>query len=170
MDVHVHRFFYGVRECHHNEWPLYPACLRSGTKAILPRWYNCSCQMHYVWMVMNTREWVTINKHTAYAAVKCLWHYSLRGMWFMIVYEYVLAVSSEWWWFKWIQKSALKSRNPLEIQKPTLKSRNPLWNPEIHSETWNPCEIQWISKSRILKRTVADPSDMSHQNAISWMT
>ena len=42
--VHVHRF-YGVIECHHNEWPLYPADLRSGTKIILLRWCNCNCKM-----------------------------------------------------------------------------------------------------------------------------
>ena len=62
-----------------------------------------------------------------------------------------------------MQKSSLKSRNPLwnplwnveihfEIQKST-------WNPEIQSEIRNPREIQWISKSRTPRRAVADPSD-----------
>ena len=68
-------------------------------------------------------------------------------------------------------KIQIHFENYAEIQKSTLKSRNPLWNPEIHFEiqksTWNteiqseirnPREIQWISKSRTLRRAVADPS------------
>ena len=57
-----------------------------------------------------------------------------------------------------IQKSILKSRNPLWNPEIHFEIRNPLWNPEIHSEIRNPLEIQWISKSRTPRRAVADPS------------
>ena len=75
---------------------------------------------------------------------------------------------------------AQKSKSTLKImQKSTLKSRNPLWNPEIHFEiqksTWNteiqseirnPREIQWISKSRTPRRAVADPSPRIHADRL----
>ena len=130
-----------------------------------------------------------------YVAVNCLWHcillaYRLRGMWFMIVHEYILAVSSEIAKSRnplWnpeirfeIQKSALKSRNPLwnpeihfeiqkstqdEIQKSTVKSRNPLWNPEIHFE---------IQKSTLKSRNpLWNPeihSEIRNPREIQWIS
>ena len=78
-----------------------------------------------------------------YVAVKCLLHcillYRLRGMWFMIVHEYILAACI----FRTIAIQ-MKSRNWLEIQISTLKSRNPksTLNLDIHSEIRNPHEIQ----------------------------
>ena len=82
----------------------------------------------------------TLIAHVAYALcsgevpVTLYSAYRLRGVQFMVVHEYILAVQ-------------MKSRNP-----------NPLWNPKIYSEIRSPREIHWILKPCTQGHVVADPS------------
>ena len=182
----VQRSFLGTRWWHVLCIVSCPACARLPARRVGSGDETTLCMSQRTrWTCMNqrTRQYANMydNEHTvcvcicmttntlpvSYVAVKYLWlcillTNRLRGIQLMY-HMYSLAVLQNNIGSNETQKSALKSRNLLEIQKSTLKS-NPLWNPEIHFEIqestlnsrnqlWNP-EIHFEVQKSILKSKI----------------